>query len=264
MAEAKDDYSGGDKLNASEVNKISESANDAGGFRDDKLAGETINGATLSVPVYQNTTDNEFYACDANVSTKLNFVGFAISNSTDGNAIDLQMSGIVSGFTGLDEGEKYYVQDAVGTIGKVKGTYEVLVGIAISATELLIFRNQTPEFNGGSFLFASNDVNKNPSPYDDTWVKAKEIQIYKGGRIKTSFHLALGSASSMYGKIYVNGVAVGAEHSGGGSFTDYIEILAGDLIQVYTKTVFSSGTTPSTLNFRIYVEAFERYENTLV
>lgn len=140
MSEAKDDYSGGDKINATELNKISENANDAGGFRDDKNAGETIAGATLPVPVYQNTTDNEFYKCDANVSTKLNFVGFAISDGTDGNPIDIQMTGIVRGFSGLSEGVKYYLSDSAGYIGTTPGTYEVLVGIAISETELLIMK----------------------------------------------------------------------------------------------------------------------------
>lgn len=160
MAEAKDDYSGGDKVNASEVNQNAKNANDAGGFRDSLLAGETINGGTLPVPIYQNTSDNEFYKCDANDTDKLNFVGFAISNSTDGNAIDLQMTGIVRGFSGLAEGEKYYVQDAVGTIGTPKGTIEVLVGIAISETELLILKGNfeyigsAEDVNGGSFDLA--------------------------------------------------------------------------------------------------------------
>ena len=103
-------------------------------------AGETIAGATLPVPVYQNTTDNEFYKCDANVTTKLNFTGFAITNAVDAGNIVIQHTGIVGGFTGLAEGEKYYVQDAVGTIGTTIGTYEVLVGIAVSETELLILK----------------------------------------------------------------------------------------------------------------------------
>lgn len=101
-------------------------------------AGETINGATLPVPVYQNDTDNELYACDANDSTKYKFIGFAISNSTDGNAIAFQGSGVVTGFSGLAEGEKYYVQDTAGTIGTSPGTHAILVGIAISPTDLLI------------------------------------------------------------------------------------------------------------------------------
>jgi hypothetical protein len=107
-----------------------------------KTSGGTINGATLPVPVYQNKTDNEFYACDANDTAALKFIGFAITNATDGNSIDVQFSGIVSGFTGLSEGEKYYVQDTVGTIGTTIGTSEVLVGVAISETELLIQRGR--------------------------------------------------------------------------------------------------------------------------
>lgn len=115
-----------------------------------KVAGATITGATLPVPVFQNNTDNEFYACDANDTAAMKFVGFAITNSTDGNSIDIQFSGIVSGFTGLDEGEKYYVQDAVGTIGNTIGTNEVLVGIAISETELLIQKGQRQAQGAGT------------------------------------------------------------------------------------------------------------------
>ena len=102
------------------------------------IAGATINGATLPVPVYQNKTDNEFYAVDANATTTFKYLGFAVSNGTDGNVMDVQFSGIVSGFTGLSEGEKYYVQDTIGTIGKNTGTAEILVGIDIYETELII------------------------------------------------------------------------------------------------------------------------------
>lgn len=117
-------------------------------------AGETINGATLPVPVYQNDTDNEVYACDGNDTTKLKFIGFATSNGTNANPIDVQTNGIVPGFTGLAEGEKYFVQDTVGTIGTSPGTYSVLVGIAISQTELLIQRGR--RYANGTFTIASN------------------------------------------------------------------------------------------------------------
>lgn len=101
-------------------------------------AGATINGATLPVPVYQNTTDNEYYACDGNVTTALKFQGFAVSNSTDGNSMNIQIGGIVPGFSGLDEGVAYFLSDTVGTIQNTPGTYPVMVGVAISTTELLI------------------------------------------------------------------------------------------------------------------------------
>lgn len=103
-------------------------------------AGATINGATLPVPIYLDNTSDKVLACDGNDQVKLDFIGFAITNSTDTNPITVQTSGIVGGFTGLNIGTKYYVQDAIGTIGATMGTYEVLVGIAVSATEILIMQ----------------------------------------------------------------------------------------------------------------------------
>lgn len=103
-------------------------------------AGETINGETLPVPIYINTTDNEVYACDANDSAKYNFIGFAITNSTDGNPITVQTSGIVTGFTGLSEGEVYYISDTAGAISATAGTQIIKIGTAVSETSLLIQR----------------------------------------------------------------------------------------------------------------------------
>lgn len=119
-------------------------------------AGATISGATLPVPVYQNKTDNEFYACDANDTAAMKFVGFAISNGTDGNSMYVQFSGVVSGFTGLSEGEKYYVQDTAGTIGTSPGTYEILVGVAISETELVIQRGK--RYASGTLTMSGDTV----------------------------------------------------------------------------------------------------------
>ena len=123
------EFAAGDEMTSAKLNKniIAGSYN----------AGETIEGATLPVACYQNATDNEFYACDGNDQAKLDFIGFAITDSTDGNPIDIQFNGIVKGFTGLVEGTRYYIQDDK-TIGTTIGTYETQVGIAISETELFI------------------------------------------------------------------------------------------------------------------------------
>lgn len=112
------------------------------------VAGATINGATLPVPVYQNTSDNEFYACDGNDTAALKYAGFATSNGVDGGALNVQFSGVVGGFSGLDEGP-YYLSDTAGTIQNTPGTYPVLVGVAISSTELLIQKGRRYA-NGGS------------------------------------------------------------------------------------------------------------------
>jgi hypothetical protein len=120
-------------------------------------AGETINGGTLPVPVFQNKTDNEFYTCDGNDTSNMKFLGFAISNGTDGNSMYVQFTGIVGGFSALDEGEKYYLSDTAGTISTTPGTYEVLVGVAISTTELLIQRGRRFRNGTGTFSDAGGD-----------------------------------------------------------------------------------------------------------
>lgn len=101
-------------------------------------AGATINGATLPVPVYASSTDSEVYAMDGNTLNQQLFIGFAVSNSTNGNPILVQTEGIVDGFTGLTENKTYYVQDTAGTIASTTGTYNMKVGIAVSPTEILI------------------------------------------------------------------------------------------------------------------------------
>lgn len=104
----------------------------------DVTIGETIAGATTPVPVYQSKADGKFYACDGNDLTKLKFAGFIVTSGVANDTETLKTQGFVPGFTGLTVGEKYYVQDAVGTIGTSVGTYEILVGIAVSSTTIMI------------------------------------------------------------------------------------------------------------------------------
>ena len=123
---------------STQTNGIKWAASGATQLKSSFTAGETISGATLPVPVFLDNSTNEIMACDANVQTKLEFMGFANTDGTDGNSIDVVYAGKVAGFSGLTVGERYYVQDSVGTIGATMGTYEVYVGVAISTTEILI------------------------------------------------------------------------------------------------------------------------------
>ena len=101
-------------------------------------AGETINGGTLPVPIYASTTDSKVYAADGKATEKMKYIGFATSNGTDGSTILVQTRGIVDGFTVLEIGEKYYISDTAGSISTTTGTQEILAGIAVNTTELLI------------------------------------------------------------------------------------------------------------------------------
>lgn len=224
------------------------------------MAGEAINGATLPVPVYQNITDNELYACDGNDTTKLAFIGFAVSNSTDGNPIGFQGNGIVSGFSGLDEGQLYYVQDAVGTIGTSIGTYPILVGRAITATEILILKSDPSYF--AMKAIASNNLRisadaVNGFSTEVVYTLEKSILVPYGGLYRVKFDLASndGPAWVMYAKIYKNGVAFGTEQSTDSAtpvtMSEDLYFSAGDRIELWAKASTHNGTTR---NFRIYYD----------
>jgi len=138
MSEAKNNYAGEDIQNASDLNINAKNTNDAGGFRDSILAAEVI---TAFRPIFLDATAGKWKYCDANDTARLNFDGFALEAGAVDTAMKVQLNGIVRGFTGLSVGSKYYVQDAVGTIGTNVGTQPILVGIAISATELIIIKS---------------------------------------------------------------------------------------------------------------------------
>lgn len=168
MSDSARPKSGGDKLDADEVNAdLPIIVN----------AGETINGATLPVALYMDDADNEVKACDADDQTKLEFIGFGISNAVDGGAITYQHHGIVDGFSSLDIGKPYYVQDDK-TIGPNIGTFEVRVGIAVSATQILILPGEF-EFMGTAAISANNFAGSgSPSSITDPVTVPTETRMF--------------------------------------------------------------------------------------
>jgi hypothetical protein len=158
--------------------------------------GETLNGATTPVPVYQNKTDNELYACDANDTGKLKFIGFVTSDGSDGNPARFQGAGVVAGFSGLSEGEKYYIQDTAGTLGTTPGTYEVLVGIAVSTTEILIQKGKP---RAGGMISQSGTFS------------SAITTGFRPSVIRLSMFTDSGSSNPRVGQaVYLNGVLSGA------------------------------------------------------
>jgi hypothetical protein len=253
MAKGKENYSD-EKVYDDDLNQISQNANDRGGFRDDINGGEPINGASTPVAAYISEADGELYACDGNDPNKINFAGFVTSDTTDGNPANFQGNGIVRGFTGLTPGALYYAQDDK-TIGTTPGTYKVIIGRAITATELLIVKELPTEHYASDTLRHSNDAEKTTSA--TSYTKIKEIVINKAYdklRVKFNAYRSGGSYSTT-AQIYKNGVALGTEQTLGDTTTVYSEDLgpfvAGDLLQIYAQ---SQGGTAHALNFRIYYD----------
>lgn len=215
-----------------------------------RVAGATIAGATLPVPVYQNDTDNEFYACDANDTAAMKYLGFAVTDGVDAGDFEVQFSGIVTGFSGLSEGEKYYVQDAAGTIDTTIGTYEILAGVAISETELLIQKGSRRAAGIGDALGTASGTQVIVCGFRPSVIKLDGLQA-------SSTHMSIMNA------VWVNGAMTASNskrNEGGvtlegntarlyGSGTDYMEFTITSVTDTgFTITWTESGTFPSAGN----------------
>jgi len=216
--------------------------------------GETIAGATLPVPVYVLNSDGEVYKCDANATGKLKFFGFALSNVGDGESGKVQVIGIVPGFSGLTVGAIYYVSDTVGTISTTPGTLGMLVGKAVSATQIKIIDIPNGVQVAGDNLLISADTSRRGD--GQTYIKYKEIECTEAGTYRVKFNLATNSAGNYaYGKIYKNGVAYGTEQSNNSTtpvtMSKDLVFAEGDLIQLYGKHADTNHACVLT-NFRIY------------
>jgi hypothetical protein len=161
----------------------------------------TITGTTTPQPVYATSSDGKLLLCDADDDTTgYSFLGFAVTSGTAGNTVYVQTDGIVSGFSGLDIGENYYVSNTVGGIATSSADYTnpMKVGIAISATQIAIHREKT----GGSLASKSNNTDY--------------TALTDGFAYCTAYGNAGGSAA-MTGYIngaailYDDGIAVGAD-----------------------------------------------------
>ena len=218
------------------------------------VSGETINGGTLPVPVYIKNADTRVYASDANLSGALEFFGFAVTNSIAANNIEVQVTGVVGGFSGLTVGATYYVSDTVGTISTTPGTVQIVVGIAVSATQILIQHQPIGGLIAGTTTIASADTERTTG--SSTYVKVKEIEIVDAGTVTVSFGLRTSNAAeTTNGRVYKNGVAFGTEQSTASTTfvtkSENLVFAPGDLIQLYIK-VLTAGT--STINnFQIAV-----------
>ncbi len=85
-------------------------------------------------------SDHRVYSCNSTNVNKTDFLGFATSSANAGESIDIQIDGLVSGFSGLNEGVKYYLGTPSGTIDTSPGK---LVGVAISGNTLTTIKMET-------------------------------------------------------------------------------------------------------------------------
>jgi len=168
-------------------------------------------------------------------------------NITDG---DFDNSDTNSGFIfGIDDSDsdlaKFYVGDDTFFI-KWDGS-----ALSIEGSYLT--------YSAGDLLLQSSDAEVSTTS-ESVYVKLKEIGIGQGGgTLRIKFDMKNNNAgSTVNGRVYRNGVAVGTEQSTTlATYTTYSEDIsgwgAGDLIQIYAQTQVG-GVGSFIQNFRVYAD----------
>jgi hypothetical protein len=125
------------------------------------VAGESLSARDVVYvsPTLTAGTAGRVYQMDADVlvkGTQSFFVGFANAAAIAAANVAVQVSGVVSGFSGLTAGAIYYASGTAGAITLTKPLHPFPVGMAISATELVINtgnRRETEQSENASAVY---------------------------------------------------------------------------------------------------------------
>lgn len=122
-------------------------------------------------------------------------------------------------------------------------------------TGTIITGGQVFELSASNNLRVSADTERTEATTG--YVKEKDITIQHRGTVRVKFDLKGTGGDTAYGRIYVNGVAVGTERTttetAYQTYSEDIAVLSGDEVQLYIKT--GTLTVPAYCrNFRIYYD----------
>lgn len=149
---------------------------------------------TFPLPITMSTSTGKVSTGNsAQASSSVYFLGFSKANATNNTPLNVQTSGIVSGFSGLTTGSDYYIQDG-GSIGTTIGTVEAYVGTAVSSTQLLMGQPRAFQYSGitGSCTSLNAPSWTRMATISLTWNsgvsnETQESTIYRSGKTTVSF-----------------------------------------------------------------------------
>ncbi len=96
---------------------------------------EVLEGDYVAGRAYKTVAATDFYA---GTGLTANFIGFAQATVTSGNNVNVRCSGKKTSMSGLTPGTVYYLSNTPGAIATSAGTVSKKIGLALSATEILI------------------------------------------------------------------------------------------------------------------------------
>lgn len=94
---------------------------------------------TTNVILYSTTATGKLYKTKADTSGMYEaFAGFVVANTNAGSTAKVTTAGVHDGFSGLSPGKVYYLSNTAGAVAQSAGSNTRKVGIALSATKMLI------------------------------------------------------------------------------------------------------------------------------
>jgi len=246
-------------------------------FRDERGISPAFNYDTLGAYTAGNLFDLKNYGTSkfsVDFAGKITCVGLAAGSQ--------KITGVLDPTANQDAATKKYVDDNTG-LWEVDGTETQLKTadeIDMRSKKIINLTDPTANQDGATKKYVDDNAYTPPSASDDMLVasadierdetteiytKKKEIKIGKTGTYRIKWQMKMFD-TDRHGnsRVYKNGVAYGTEKvTYVTAYNDYSEsslsFTAGDLIQLYTKTI-DEGLGGSSLliqNFRIYATDFD-------
>lgn len=244
-----------------------------------KTATQTLTNKTLTAPVITSPTINLTSDAEGDTYYRNSSGAFVrLARGTD-NYI-YKMNGNVPNWEA--EASIANASTTVVGISELATAAEITAGTATGGTGAALvvtpdaLASSIPVFNGSGLtnvtglnilLTASNNLKysadtERTQTTTNTYTIKKQITIRQRGTIRVKFDLK-GSDTTyqFYGRIYVNGIAVGTERlqQGAGAttyvtYSEDITIAPYDLVQLYIKNESTGGLTTYCRNFQIYYD----------
>lgn len=171
--------------------------------------------------------------------------GIITIEDTAGNFTATNVEGALTElFTNVSNGKDLIATAITDMGGTASGSNTfVQLASAISAIDV----DPITEFIAGDGIVLTSAPTQR-STTSRSYIKLKEIQVLKSGTVAVSFGLGLsGRTSQVRAKIYVNDIARGIERTvtyldDDTTFTENIDVNAGDLVQLYAYNVAANGS----------------------
>lgn len=223
------------------------------------IAGESIDASSTPLALYLQTDGRVYKTTSASASTTIfGFIGFAVLGQTVtvGQNINVQVAGVVTGFTGLTSSSLMYVNGTAGQVSSTSATVSYSIGKSIDTTTLLIQKGK--KVMSGTITYTSTT-----STIVTTGFKPSKITFNASSQSSISYYTGYSNGvwDSTSGSHYTS-ITVGTNATAGAGLGAYSATSGGtggtgDVTNISTTSFTITNTQTGTGNVYVVYQAEE-------